>query len=126
MKKDRKTLCKSVLDQAILESDIEVFAWTGANYLTQLCTDDKIALGGGGTNGGEGGFGLLIEANLLIGQTSRCATFGNPPLSNEHQDGSSFEIVNLEIWTMTPCNNEEDAQKLELGKLFLEANRVNH
>mmetsp|Transcript_2858 Transcript_2858/g.5351 ORF Transcript_2858/g.5351 Transcript_2858/m.5351 type:complete len:1091 (+) Transcript_2858:104-3376(+) len=126
MKKDRKTLCKSVLDQAILESDIEVFAWTGANYLTQLCTDDKIALGGGSANGEEGGFGLIIEANLLIGQTNRCATFGNPPLSNEHQDGSSFEIVNLEIWTMTPCNTEEDALKLELGKLFLEANRVEH
>jgi|EP00979_Chaetoceros_neogracilis_P000983 hypothetical protein len=118
MKNDRKTVCKSVLDQAQLESDVEVFAWTGSNYMTQLCTNDKIALGGGG------GFGLVIESNMLHGQTNQCATFGNPPLSKEHHNGGSFEIVNLEIWTMTPCNNVKEAEKLEMAKLFLEANRL--
>jgi len=118
MKNDRKTVCNSVLDQAQLESDIEVFAWTGTNYLTQLCTNEKIALGGGG------GFGLVIENNMLHGQTNKCATFGNPPLSKEHENGTSFEIVNLEMWTMTPCNNVIEAEKLELAKLFLEANRL--
>merc|ERR1711957_266843 len=39
MKNDRKTVCKSVLDQAQLESDVEVFAWTGSNYMTQFCTN---------------------------------------------------------------------------------------
>jgi hypothetical protein len=32
--------------------------------------------------------------------------------------------VNLEIWTMTPCNNVKEAEKLEMAKLFLEANRL--
>ena len=122
MKNDRKTLCKSVLDQAQLESDIEVFAWTGANYLTQLCTNDKIALGGGSLAGKEGGFGLTISSNLLNGHTNFCATFENPPLSRE---GTPFEIVNLEVWTMTPCNTAEEAEKLEMGRLFLESNRNN-
>jgi len=117
MKKDRKTVCNSVLDQALLESDIEVFAWTGANYMSQLCTNEKIALGGGG------GFGLIIEANMLNGETNECETFGNPPLSKEHENGTSFEIVNLEVWAMTPCNDVEAAEKLEMGKLFLEENR---
>ena len=123
MKKDRKTISKSVLDQAQLESDIEVFAWTGTNYLTQLCTDEKIALGGGGSSDKEGSFGLLIESNLINGSTNWCATFGNPPLMKQQQNGNTFEIVNLEIWTMTPCNTEEEAEKLEFGRLFLESNR---
>lgn len=123
MKGDRKTLCKSVLDQAALESDIEVFSWTGANYFTQLCTDEMIALGGGSSSGKEGTFGLVIRSNLLNGTTNFCATFGNPPLSREVDSGPSFEIVNLEVWTMTPCANEAEAEKLEMARLFLERNR---
>ncbi len=122
MKKDRKTICNSVLDQALLESEIEVYAWTGKNYLTQYCTNGQIALGGEGNDspGFESGFGLIIEEDLLNGSTGFCATFGNPPLSAHGQ----FEIVNLEIWTLTPAISEAEAEKLELGRLFLESNRL--
>ena len=34
--------------------------------------------------------------------------------------GSLFEIINLELWTLTPCETLEEAEKLELGRLFLE------
>jgi len=32
--------------------------------------------------------------------------------------------MNLELWTLTPCDRLEDAEKLELGKLFLEKHRT--
>jgi len=35
-------------------------------------------------------------------------------------NGKTFEIMNLELWTLTPCDRLEDAEKLEIGKLFLE------
>eukprot|EP00978_Attheya_sp_CCMP212_P043300 scaffold280108_cov44-Attheya_sp.AAC.1 len=69
------------------------------------------------------GFGLGIESDLLHGTSSSCATFGSPPLSFEHPDGSPFEIVNMEVWTLTPCMTLEEAEKLELGRFFLEAHR---
>uniref|UniRef100_A0A7S3PWU6 Oxidation resistance protein 1 n=1 Tax=Chaetoceros debilis TaxID=122233 RepID=A0A7S3PWU6_9STRA len=121
MKNDRKTLCKSVIDQASLESDVEVFAWTGKNYFNQFCSDAKFALGGGSSNEKEGGFGLLVENDLFYGSTNFCSTFGNPPLSTRTQ----FEIVNLEIWTMTAAMTVKDADRMEMAHLFLESNRLN-
>ena len=56
-------------------------------------------------------------------QTSPCLTFASPSLSSEHPRGEVFEIMNLELWTLTICSRLEDAEKLELGKLFLEKNR---
>lgn len=146
-----KDVQRSILDQAKLESELDVFYWTGKNNLVQLCTHDMLAVGGGAFhsfNDGsqdslegdeprdlppqsnetttninkvdKGGFGLAIDADLLRGTSSPCATFSSPPLSREHADGSPFEIVNLEVWTMTPCMNVEDAEELEMRKLFLE------
>jgi hypothetical protein len=55
-------------------------------------------------NGGNpSGFGRAIESDLLRGSTSPCATFDRPYLSLH---GEIFDIVNLEIWTFTPCYNE--------------------
>ncbi len=128
MRNDRKTECKSIIDQAKLESEIEVFPWTGDNYLVQLCTDNQIAVGGGGSSQyrghGHSGFGLCIDDQVLHGTSSYCPTFENPPLSKEHQDGSPFEIVNLEVWTFTPAMTVEEAEKIEFGRLFLELNRL--
>lgn len=124
MKNCRKTLCTSALDQARLENDIEVFSWTGSNYLTQLCDEDKIALGGGSIgNSDHDGFGLLIESDILNGESNPCATFNNPSLC--HSNESGFEIVNLEVWTLTPTLTVEEADKMEMARLFLEANRRN-
>ena len=139
---------RSIIDQAKLESELDIFFWTGKNDLVQLCTHDMLAVGGGAVFSYEderrcnlpdeehdislpqcdgvstqvdvGGFGLAIDAELLYGTSSPCATFSSPALSREHPDGSPFEIVNLEVWTTTPCMNEQDAEQLEMKKLFLE------
>jgi hypothetical protein len=131
MRQSRNSQCHSIIDQAHLESELDVYPWTGENNCVQLCTHDKIAVGGGTVASEKKdethpddetfsyGFGLAIERELLHGTSSHCATFSSPPLSLSHQDGSPFEIVNIEMWTMTPCETLEDAEKLELGLLFL-------
>mmetsp|Transcript_2879 Transcript_2879/g.4197 ORF Transcript_2879/g.4197 Transcript_2879/m.4197 type:complete len:1291 (-) Transcript_2879:196-4068(-) len=143
MRQDRNTPCYSIIDQAQLESELDVYPWTGANDCVQLCTQNKIAVGGGNdltvdmaTPFGSGseakqtynddntqyGFGLAIESDLLHATSSRCATFGSPALSRYQSDGSPMEIINLEVWALTPSMSSDEAEKLELGKLFLEDN----
>ena len=154
MRRGRDTHCHSIIDQAQMESELDVFPWTGENNFVQLCTSNKIAIGGGtktnkkkdsGDESGDAkvdfaegdqktswdtedsppfGFGLAIEDNLLNGMSSPCLTFNSPPLSKKHSDGSPFEILNLEVWTLTPCNTVEEAEKLELSRLFLEGHRA--
>ena len=128
MRQSRKTPCFDIFDQARMESELDVYPWTGENECVQLCTHDKLAVGGGTVRdekkaddpeATEYGFGLAIEKELLYGTSSSCATFASPPLSLEHRDGSPFEIVNMEVWALTPCDTLEDAEKLELGQLFL-------
>lgn len=128
MKHTRKEKCHSIIDQAHMESEIEVFPFVGQNTCIQLCTQNRIAVGGG--SGGEEseefgikphdwGFGLALESDLLTGTSSPCLTFSSPSLSWIHGDGSRFEVMNLELWTLTPCTSVEEAEKLELGRLFL-------
>ena len=140
-----KDLQKSIIDQAKLESELDVYYWTGINELVQYCTGDMIAIGGGAlsdndivpsatdeerdspeknpsfTNTAQGGFGLAIESDLFRATSSSCATFQNPPLSQIHADGTPFEILNLEVWTLTPTHNVESAENLEMKTLFLDA-----
>jgi TLD len=135
MRQPRSTKCHSIIDQAHLESELDVYPWTGENDCVQLCTHNTIAVGGGGvksqdieskvsnkvniTEDPSFGFGIAIDRQLLHGTSSHCATFGSPPLSQYHPDASPFELMNLEVWTLTPAYSEEDAEKLELGMLFL-------
>lgn len=139
MRRSRLEKTHDILEQAQMESEIDVYPYTGENRFIQLCTHDRIAVGGGTPsekkldnedmylketfiNPHEWGFGLAIDGDLLTGTTSPCVTFGSPSLSTLHSDGSRFEIVNIELWTLTPCMTVEDAEKLELGKLFLQRN----
>jgi hypothetical protein len=46
MRHSRREKTKSIIDQAQMESEIEVYSYTGANDHIQLCTHDKIAVGG--------------------------------------------------------------------------------
>jgi hypothetical protein len=163
MRHSRRNKCHSIIDQAQMESEIDVYPFTGENHCIQLCTHDKIAVGGGAygsppsvqprrrpASAGEDlqrqepspskdddehhspskipdhawGFGITVEGDLLHGTTSPCLTFASPSLSNEHARGEIFEIMNLELWTLTPCDRLEDAEKLELGKLFLEKHAI--
>jgi hypothetical protein len=133
----------SVLDQAKLESELDVFQWTGLNDLVQYCSHDMMAIGGGSiweddrgdgpdeqrdlppqnpvfTKADKGGFGLAIDSELLRGTSSSCATFQSPPLSKSHPNGGPFEILNIEVWTLTPCANVREAENLEMTTLFLE------
>ena len=134
MRHTRREKTHSIIDQAQLESEIEVFPYTGANSSIQLCTHEMLGVGGGTSddNGNNTmadgkrlqqhnfGFGLTIEGDLLHGTSSPCLTFGSPSLSTSHPNGEKFEIINVELWTLTPCIRLEDAEKLEIGKLFLE------
>jgi hypothetical protein len=132
MRKSRQTPCSSIIDQAHMESELDVYPWSGENDCIQLCTSDRFAVGGGEVKDEKKaaedyespayGFGLSIEKDLLYGTSSHCATFSSPPLSLHHSDGSPFEIVNLEVWALTPCMTLEAAEKLELGQLFLRKN----
>jgi TLD len=140
MRHSRKSKCNSIIDVAHLESEIDVYPYTGENHCVQFCTSRKIAVGGGSPDqskstdslpvapedGQEGvrqhdwGYGISLQSDLMHGSSSPCVTFGSPSLSKLHSDGSLFEIINIELWTMTPCYTEADAQKLELGHMFLE------
>ena len=136
MRQSRGEKARSIIDQASRESELDVFPYTGENSSIQLCTGNRLAVGGGA--GGfddvpdenpddeldvkdhDWGHGLAIQGDLLQGISSPCMTFGSPSLSTLHADGSRFEIMNLELWALTPCYSLEEAEKLELGKLFLE------
>lgn len=146
MKQSRKSKCHSIIDMAYHESEIDVYPYTGENHCVQFCTSRKIAVGGGspdknkasieslpeeGKGGDEEtrehdwGYGIALQDDLLHGSSSPCVTFGSPSLSKLHSDGSLFEIINVELWTLTPCWSEAEAEKLELGKLFLEQQSFN-
>mmetsp|Transcript_10445 Transcript_10445/g.30706 ORF Transcript_10445/g.30706 Transcript_10445/m.30706 type:complete len:797 (-) Transcript_10445:89-2479(-) len=116
-----------------IDSEMEVYPHTGQDSLLQLCNADCIALGGGPWKFGESpylrdqlGVGLRIEADLLRGESKSSGTFANPPLCRSCEDEPhEFEIMNLEAWTLTPCFSVEEAEKLELRKLFIEEHK-NH
>jgi hypothetical protein len=124
----------SLFEQAKQESDIEVFKYSYHNNFSQLCQHDRIGLGGGITSVAKEiqgeviepsgfGFGIIFEGcNLLEASSSPCITFDSPSLSRIHSDGSRFEIVNLELWTLTPCLTLGEARKMECQKLFLKRN----
>jgi hypothetical protein len=94
------------------QSDIEVFKFAFQNRHIQLCEHDRIVLGGGEKRGEtEWGFGLVFEEDLLTGMSSPCLTFSSPSLSRLHS-GSHFEVRNLEVWALTPCQSMAEAEKL--------------
>lgn len=139
MRHSRLEPTNGILDQAQKESEIDVFPYTGENDFIQLCTHDRIAVGGGipeedisvekkteppmsnplVDHNHDWGLGLALRSDLLEGSSSPCVTFGSPSLCKTKPNGDRFEIVNVELWAMTPCGTEEEAEKLELGKLFL-------
>lgn len=114
-----------------VEDSLKVYPYTGSDTLVQFCTNQMVAVGGGDWKEGESspymtgnrqphGIGLLIDADLQGGESSSCATFCNPTLCGDVQE---FTIDDLEVWTLTPCHNIAEAEKLELQKLFVEKHR---
>lgn len=145
MRHNRNTPVFSLFEQAQLESEIDVFPFNGSNDYVQLCTNDKLALGGGTKftpdedtedfnsipdepvvdNGvylerSNYGFGLALDDLLLHGSTSPSATFGNANLVNNGQGGELFDVLNLEVWTFTSAQTELEAQRSEMSLFFVQ------
>jgi hypothetical protein len=107
------------------EREIEVYPCTENDDLIQYCTGKTIAVGGGEwqhnscpySNGGQG-IGLVIDGDLAGGETNSCATFANPQLARHASSSNEFVISNLEVWSLTPCTNVEDATKMEMRDFF--------
>ena len=137
MRRSRLTRCRSVVEQAVLESELEVFPLTGANEFVQLCRRDRIGLGGGeveildvgnGSNEdrelvSEGsdqhyGFAISLAAELNWGTTSTSETFGSPCLTRRESRGAKFDVANLEVWAMTPYDTVGEAEQDEASRLF--------
>eukprot|EP00567_Pseudictyota_dubia_P008296 CAMPEP_0197435688 /NCGR_PEP_ID=MMETSP1175-20131217/3249_1 /TAXON_ID=1003142 /ORGANISM="Triceratium dubium, Strain CCMP147" /LENGTH=551 /DNA_ID=CAMNT_0042964791 /DNA_START=137 /DNA_END=1792 /DNA_ORIENTATION=+ len=135
MAKTRRTSCKTIVDRAELESDIEIFKWTGENRNIQMSNTKMLAVGGGEPDkvieqrllsGGAqsstekniwADFGLALNSDFSSGSSGRCVTFGSS--SGLSRNGTTFDVQNLEIWTLTPMSDIEQAEKLELGRQFV-------
>ncbi|KAL9186913.1 hypothetical protein ACHAXT_010633 [Thalassiosira profunda] len=141
MRHGRNTPVHSLFDQAHLESEIDIYPYNGNNDYVQLCTSDKLALGGGSTARQESsiredvveedldtppvflenvlyGFGLALDRNLLHGTTSPSKTFGNPCLTDGSDGGETFDVMNLEVWGFTSAQTESSAQQSEMSVFF--------
>ena len=70
----------------------KAFPYTGENDFTILCAHDFLSVGGG-----DGHYGLWIDAGLAKGVSSACPTFGNEPLSEE-ENGGKFQVLGVEVW----------------------------
>mmetsp|Transcript_21484 Transcript_21484/g.33106 ORF Transcript_21484/g.33106 Transcript_21484/m.33106 type:complete len:536 (-) Transcript_21484:55-1662(-) len=141
MRHNRMTPCHSLFEQAQLETEIDVYFYSNINSYIQLCTPDKIAIGGGelDTTGEEDhddpnypygpvdfdktenyGFGIALTKDLTMGTSSPCATFRSPCLVNKNSKGERFDVVNMEVWTFTPCSTIDEAEKNEMRKFFIQ------
>jgi hypothetical protein len=164
MRYNRSSPCFSLFEQAQLESEIDVYEYSGLNKLVQHCSNKGIAIGGGNIveymaadavesavealNSDDDdvpspidlnqevdlptppteleqledvvGFGIAIDEFLARGTTSPCATFRNPSLLKKSAETESFEIANIEVWTLTPAWSVDSAEKLEMTKYFVD------
>jgi TLD len=121
LSKSRLTPCETVENQVILESNVQVFPWSGKNRNVQYLhsTDSPLLIGGGGPDNDPtitGGSALSISATMDHGFSDPSITFDSSVLCG---DSGMFEIANIEVWTLTPANQHEQAERLELGRQFI-------
>lgn len=132
MKSARNDASGSLYEQALREADIAVFKYSFQNNDTQICQQDRIAIGGGmalepreictGEIIEPNTFGFAIcfdDGDLLHASSSPCLTFNSPSLVDMHPEGSKFELLNLEVWSFTPCISLEEAELMECQQLLL-------
>ena len=109
---------------------VEVFPFTGHDSMIQYCTKRTLAVGGGDWgvsetdphNDQQTGIGLTIDGDLMGGETNGCATFASRRLTGPMSESNEFEIQGLEVWTLTPCNTIEEAERAEIQQLFVVGN----
>ena len=126
MRHSRRTKCFSLFDQAQLESEIDVFIYTGESDYVQVCRKNGIAVGGDDNvealasldDEVRPGFAFALDENLLYGTTSSTTTFKNPPLVGNSSDTSVFQVSGLEVWTFTPCMDEASAKQMEMTRFI--------
>jgi hypothetical protein len=76
--------------------ELSLYSWSGDNNYCQICNvgEQKLAMGG------VGDFGLIIQENFNRGQTGRCRTYNNPPLTPDL--AGLFEIESFEVYGLAP------------------------
>mmetsp|Transcript_57103 Transcript_57103/g.139148 ORF Transcript_57103/g.139148 Transcript_57103/m.139148 type:complete len:823 (-) Transcript_57103:57-2525(-) len=141
MRRSRTEKCESIMEQILMESKIDVFPFTGRNNVVQVCTMAGISLGSGelGTDDDQNqgttdeksdgadlnsdgslhfGNAIHLEKFLDCGTTSSSETFNSPPLISRENRAEKFDVVNIELWSMTPHETVQDADKAEMQSLF--------
>ena len=145
-KKRDEDNCSSLDEYILRESTLDVYPWASkaGNRNVQLSNTRKLFVGGGEPDERvldnvvryrdadknssdepcddpiQWGMALALDKDLLFGTSTRCATFGsNPLIGGPDADSKVFEIMNMEIWSLTPCMTEELAENLELGRTFV-------
>ena len=118
------------------DNEMEVYPYTGHDEQIQYCTERTLAVGGGEwslTNGiadtsphqdEPQGIAFMLDGDLMGGETNSCATFANPRLCGKDSGSNEFDIVGLEVWTLTPCLTVSEAQNLEAKRAFVEQNTI--
>jgi len=104
----------ATVEQAILmESELAVYPFTGRNNCVQHCsTGDGIGLG-------ENAAAIRLDPSLRSGSTAASETFGNPCLlDSKSETPVSFQVANLEVWTLTPHDTVKQAEQAELSSFF--------
>jgi len=138
MRYNRNTPCHSLIEQAQMEGEIDVFFLLEDGQRPQVCTHDMIGVGEGSVQkydqygeitetteeaearlGKNYGFAIALNDDLLSGTTSKCSSYKNPCLVDVNSHGEPFEVLNLELWTFTPCFSLESAEKLEMTQFFV-------
>ena len=82
-----------VFRAANIESDVEVYRWTGENTCFVWCTPDQIAMGGG-----QDGFAFILENNFSDAGSAESATFRNKKLFEIPSGSLTKRIKNVECW----------------------------
>jgi hypothetical protein len=135
MRQNRNTSCHSLIDQAQMESEIDVYFYIEEGRRVQCCKSDIIGVGEGSVakynihgeieeedtelDGKSFGFAIALQGDLLAGTTSKCSSYKNPCMVDPMSNGETFEVLNLELWTFTPCFSLDSAEKNEMTQFFV-------
>ena len=139
MRHSRNTPCHSLIDQAQMEGEIDVFFLLQEGLHPQVCTQKLLGVGEGSVqkfgfdgdvtetleeaealHGKNYGFAIALNDDLLSGTTSKCSSYQNPCLVDVSSHGEPFEVLNLELWTLTPCFSLDSAEKSEMTQFFVQ------
>lgn len=87
---------------------VEVFRWTGLNDYNVLSESDYLSVGGG-----DGRYGLWIDAALTRGLSGRCPAFNNEVLCNAHESSAPHAADNANVPTADLLGTDQPTPKAE-------------